>query len=111
MSRAPSDDAKSYDGSGDWFKAFDSTLCTGTSALTTTSWCSWGKNYVEFEIPKRLPDGEYLIRPQHIGLHESQGNGKGAQYFYSCAQVKISGNSNGGESHPLSVSQANGIRR
>jgi hypothetical protein len=93
MSKAPSAGVKSYDGSGNWFKAFDSTLCSAPTDITTTSWCSYGQAGINFTIPTRLPDGEYLIRPQHIGLHESQGDGKGAQYFYSCAQVKITGNS------------------
>ena len=98
MSRAPNGDVKSYDGSGKWFKVYDSTLCSDPSAITTSSWCAWGKNGLEFTIPSRLPKGEYLVRPQHIGLHESQGDGKGAQYYYSCAQVKITANAGGGES-------------
>ncbi|KAK4556830.1 hypothetical protein LTR86_005810 [Recurvomyces mirabilis] len=92
MSKAPGD-VKAYDGSGDWFKAFDSTLCSSPSTITTTAWCSYKQPGVEFVVPDRLPAGEYLIRPQHIGLHESQGDGKGAQYFYSCAQVKIESSS------------------
>ncbi|KAK3643835.1 hypothetical protein LTR56_009929 [Elasticomyces elasticus] len=115
MSKAPSNEVKSYDGSGDWFKVREayvypcaspetianhftrylSTLCTpvaGNDDILTTAWCTWGQDGIEFVVPSRLPDGEYLTRVEHIPLHGAQGSSTGAEYYYSCAQLKIEGN-------------------
>ncbi|KAK5693767.1 hypothetical protein LTR17_025048 [Elasticomyces elasticus] len=95
MSKAPSNDVKSYDGSGDWFRVREATLCTpvaGNDDILTTAWCTWGQDGIEFVVPTRLPDGEYLTRVGHIPLHCAQGSSTGAEYYYSCAQLKIEGN-------------------
>lgn len=73
MSRAPNDDVNSYDGSGDWFKAYETGLCNG-QANQDTAWCTWQKDRIEYTIPKDLPSGEYLVRVEHIGIHESHVN-------------------------------------
>ena len=70
MSRAPNDDVNSYDGSGEWFKAFETGLCGG-SANQDTAWCTWQKDRIEYTIPKDIPSGEYLVRVEHIAIHES----------------------------------------
>ena len=41
-------------------------------------------------IPKCIPDGDYLLRIEHIGLHAAQSE-KGAQFYVSCAQITING--------------------
>ncbi|KAK8103126.1 hypothetical protein PG984_016272 [Apiospora sp. TS-2023a] len=76
MSKAPGAVA-SYDGSGDWFKAFETGLCKGNAANTA---------------------GEYLVRVEHIGLHEAHA-GK-AQFYMECAQLKVEG-PGGGSPAPL----------
>ncbi|KAK6857080.1 hypothetical protein PG995_007267 [Apiospora arundinis] len=96
MSKAPGAVA-SYDGSGDWFKAYETGLCGGNAA-TDTSWCSWQKDRLEFTIPARIPPGEYLVRVEHIGIHEAH-VGK-AQFYMECAQLKIEG-PGGGTPAPL----------
>jgi len=46
---------------------------------------------VEVTLPD-LADGEYLIRPEMIGLHEATGEAK-AQFYNGCGQLKITGGS------------------
>jgi hypothetical protein len=87
MSKAPGD-VSSYDGSGDWFKAYEGGLCGGSPG-TDTSWCTWQKDRIEFTIPADIEDGEYLVRPEHIAIHE--GHVGKAQFYMECAQLRISG--------------------
>lgn len=96
MSKAPSDVA-SYDGSGDWFKVFESGLC-GSNPSVDTDWCTWQKDRIEFTIPQNIPPGEYLVRVEHIGIHE--GHVGKAQFYMECAQLKIDG-PGGGTPSPL----------
>ncbi|KAK8068471.1 hypothetical protein PG996_007583 [Apiospora saccharicola] len=96
MSKAPGSVA-SYDGSGDWFKAYETGLCKGNAA-SDGNWCSWQKDRLEFTIPAKTPPGEYLVRVEHIGLHEAHA-GK-AQFYMECAQLKIEG-PGGGSPAPL----------
>ncbi|EEY21417.1 conserved hypothetical protein [Verticillium alfalfae VaMs.102] len=42
-------------------------------------------------IPKTLPNGDYLLRAEHIGLH-AYGT---PQFYIACAQVEVSGGGNG----------------
>ncbi|KAK8023654.1 hypothetical protein PG993_011720 [Apiospora rasikravindrae] len=73
MSKAPGSVA-SYDGSGDWFKAYEAGLCGGNAAT------------------------DYLVRPEHIAIHE--GHVGKAQFYMECAQLKIEG-PGGGAPAPL----------
>ncbi|KAI1839607.1 hypothetical protein JX266_014182 [Neoarthrinium moseri] len=57
--------------------------------LTTTAWCTWNMDRVTFTIPAATPNGEYLVRSEHIGMHGAQVGE--AEFFYSCAQIKIAG--------------------
>ena len=45
---------------------------------------------VNFTVPAATPNGEYLFRVEHIGLHVAQSTG-GAQFYISCGQVTVSG--------------------
>jgi hypothetical protein len=92
MSQAPSG-VKNYDGSGDWFKVFEGLLCKqgSASALQNDAWCMYGEDRIEFTIPSNIPNGEYLVRAEHIAVHGAHdGN---AEFYYSCAQVKVTGGS------------------
>lgn len=66
MSKAPST-AGAYDGSGDWFKIHQEGTCNPTQDIKTTAWCTWDKDRVSFKVPQNIPDGDYLIRAEHIG--------------------------------------------
>ncbi|CAJ2513115.1 Uu.00g012340.m01.CDS01 [Anthostomella pinea] len=68
MSKAPGN-VSDYDGSGDWFKVWESGP-TG-SPTTTGAWPTYGKYTMEFTLPTTLEDGEYLLRGEHIGIHEN----------------------------------------
>lgn len=45
-------------------------------------------------IPKCIPDGEYLLRIQQLGIHNP---GAAPQFYISCAQVKVT---SGGSTTP-----------
>lgn len=87
------DDVKSYDGSGDWFKVRDALFCSSpqNDGALKNAWCTWGQPGIEFTVPDTIPDGEYLVRVEHIPLHGAQGTSTGAEYYYSCAQLKVEG--------------------
>jgi hypothetical protein len=45
-------------------------------------------------IPKNTPSGEYLLRIEHIALHQASQAG-GAQFYISCAQISVTGGGSG----------------
>ncbi|KAG9258909.1 glycosyl hydrolase family 61-domain-containing protein [Emericellopsis atlantica] len=93
MSKAPST-AQEYEGDGDWFMIFQEGVCNPDADFTKDAWCTWDKDRIEFTIPSDLPDGEYLIRAEHIGLHGAH-VGEAEFYYASCAQVSVTGGGDG----------------
>ncbi|OJJ68867.1 hypothetical protein ASPBRDRAFT_131816 [Aspergillus brasiliensis CBS 101740] len=93
MSKAPTGNVQEYEGDGEWFKIWESTLCNKEGDLTKDAWCTYGMSQFEFQIPAATPPGEYLVRAEHVGLHGAQANS--AEFFYSCAQVKVTGSGTG----------------
>lgn len=84
--------AATFDGSGNvWFKVYSQGATFSGGQMT---WASNGKQQVNFALPKSLPSGEYLLRVEHIGLH-SAGSAGGAQFYISCAQIKVNGGGSG----------------
>ncbi|KAL7274969.1 hypothetical protein RUND412_002100 [Rhizina undulata] len=84
-------------GSG-WFKIWtdgyqDGAFCTDRLIA------NGGKMTVK--IPKDLAAGQYLLRGEHLALHEAQNVG-GAQWYIGCAQLFVY--STGGSASPKSVS-------
>jgi hypothetical protein len=92
MSKAPTGSVKAYDGSGDWFKIFEEGVCDGGD-FTSTAWCDYNKDFIAAKIPKDTPNGEYLVRVEHIGVHRSHVNQP--EHYVSCLQVKVSGGGSG----------------
>lgn len=45
-------------------------------------------------IPAATPSGEYLLRVEHIALHQAMQAG-GAQFYLACTQIKITGGGSG----------------
>ncbi|CZT51499.1 related to cellulose binding protein CEL1 [Rhynchosporium secalis] len=83
--------AATWDGSGSvWFKVFNDKPTLGSSM----TWPTDGKASASFTIPKAVPNGEYLVRAEHIALH-SAGSTGGAQFYISCAQVSVTGGGSG----------------
>ncbi|KAF2007432.1 lytic polysaccharide monooxygenase [Amniculicola lignicola CBS 123094] len=96
MAKVPSDKtADTWDGSGNvWFKIYEQGATISSAGM---AWASQGKSSVSVPIPKSLPSGEYLFRIEHIGLH-SAGSVGGAQFYISCAQLKVTGGGSGSPS-------------
>ncbi|KAF2670266.1 hypothetical protein BT63DRAFT_469849 [Microthyrium microscopicum] len=93
MSKAPGP-VSSYDGSGSWFKIYELGIKNFADDKRAAAWAADGLRKVEFKLPRAIPDGEYLLRLEHIALHGAQTVG-GAQAYVSCAQIKVSGGSGG----------------
>ena len=95
MAKVPSGQtAETWDGSGNvWFKIYQEEAIASSSSI---SWASSGKTQVPVTLRKSLPSGEYLLRAEHIALH-SAGSSGGAQFYISCAQIKVN---NGGSGSP-----------
>ncbi|KAI4915578.1 hypothetical protein J4E90_004023 [Alternaria incomplexa] len=77
-----------------WFKA--ASISAVGSPLTSgeSTWPAYGKSQVQFQVPKNVPSGKYLVRVESIALHQAQSVG-GAQMYLSCAQVEITGGGSG----------------
>ncbi|KAI1334282.1 glycosyl hydrolase family 61-domain-containing protein [Xylariaceae sp. FL0016] len=88
MSQAASGDVTSYDGSGDWFKVavigYDTPF-----AADGTNWRSYDQGTVNVAIPATVPDGQYLLRIEHIGVHRPSTR----EMFFNCAQIEVTGSS------------------
>ncbi|KAI0178464.1 glycosyl hydrolase family 61-domain-containing protein [Pestalotiopsis sp. NC0098] len=100
MSKAPGN-VQEYEGDGDWFKIWEKTLCDESGDLTKDAWCAYGMSEFEFEIPADTPAGQYLVRAEHVGLHGAQNDE--AEFFYSCAQVEVTGSGSGTPSETYQI--------
>lgn len=56
-----------------------------------------GLTSYEFNLPSGLPSGNYLVRIEHIGVHNAANYG-GAQFFVACGQVTVTGGGTGSPS-------------
>lgn len=80
LSKAPTT-AQAYKGEVDWFKIFGESTCKPSGDFGRDAWCTWDKDNVSFTILADNPDGEYLIRAEHIGVHGAH-DGQ-AEFYYS----------------------------
>lgn len=101
MSKAPSGNVKEYEGDGEWFKIWEKKICNDNGDLTKDAWCTYNHPSFDFQIPKDTPPGEYLVRAEHVGLHGAQVNE--AEFYYSCAQIKVTGNGSGAPSKTYKI--------
>lgn len=91
MAKAPGN-VTNWDGSGTvWFKVYQIPPVISGGAI---SWPSQGMTQITFPLPKSLPNGEYLVRMEHIALHSASSFG-GAQFYISCAQISVTGGGSG----------------
>ncbi|KAL5923719.1 hypothetical protein ACKVV7_001814 [Pyricularia oryzae] len=88
---SPVSDAKTDKGD-DWYKIHQSLICKQGSpeSLRTDAWCSWGEDNVNAVIPASIPNGQYLLRGEHIGLHGAH-DGQ-AEFYVACMQIEVTGN-------------------
>lgn len=88
------DDAASASTSGHkWFKiASDSVTADGTwgvdNMIANTD--SEGFGWQKFTMPECVAPGQYLMRTEILALHSASSAG-GAQFYQSCAQIKVTG--------------------
>ncbi|KAL4734470.1 glycosyl hydrolase family 61-domain-containing protein [Aspergillus similis] len=75
------------------FKIHEEGISDTSKDIKTDAWCTWDKDHIKFTIPADLPDGEYPVRSEHIGLHGA--HDEQAEFYYKCAQVKVTGGGNG----------------
>ncbi|KAK6513559.1 hypothetical protein TWF281_005181 [Arthrobotrys megalospora] len=94
LSKSTTPDVRDYDGSGDWFKIYElgvDKFATYTSYMT---WKSDGFKEYNFKLPLAIPNGQYLLRAEHIAIH-SAGTPNGTQHYISCAQINVIGGTGG----------------
>ncbi|KAF2646075.1 hypothetical protein P280DRAFT_524742 [Massarina eburnea CBS 473.64] len=96
ISRAPGDDVKSYDGSGEWAKIYTLTYTlNGTGGGEgVLKWATYRAQTFEFKLPAELEDGEYLLRPEGLALHAAHKKDN-AQFYVACAQIRVTGGGKG----------------
>ncbi|KAJ8111620.1 hypothetical protein OPT61_g5830 [Boeremia exigua] len=86
--------AATWDGSGDvWFKIYAEPLIL-RDAYSSGTWASQGQETISVTIPKNTPPGEYLLRIEHLALHNAYFFG-GAQFHVACAQIRVTGGGTG----------------
>ncbi|KAF3930327.1 Endoglucanase-4 [Dactylella cylindrospora] len=94
LSKSTTADVRDYDGSGDWFKIYElgvDKFATYTSSMT---WKSDGFKEYNFKLPLAIPNGQYLLRAEHIAIHGA-GTPNGTQHYISCAQINVIGGAGG----------------
>ncbi|GAB1316394.1 hypothetical protein MFIFM68171_06604 [Madurella fahalii] len=91
----PNVPVQSYDGSGSWFKIWEKGTFPEFSTSTEYKY-TWDMDSHDwnFTIPATTPNGEYLLRFEHIALHFANRKG-GAEFYVSCAQIKVVGGGGG----------------
>ena len=93
ISKAPGK-VSAYQGDGDWIKIHQELVCGDMSTgYNDQDWCTWGLDTKKFKIPTGTPDGEYLLRIEHIALHGAH-DGQ-AEFYYTCAQLSVTGGGSG----------------
>ncbi|KAH8198258.1 hypothetical protein TruAng_007556 [Truncatella angustata] len=50
-------DVQEYEGDGDLFKIWETTICDESGDLTKDAWCSYGISKFESQVPKNTMDG------------------------------------------------------
>ncbi|KAJ6440566.1 family 61 glycoside hydrolase [Purpureocillium lavendulum] len=85
MAKAPGDPSQ-WDASGEvWFKVNEWGPDFSSGSI---NWPQLGVMSYEFNIPAAVPSGKYLVRIEHIGVHNAANYG-GAQFFVACGQVDV----------------------
>ncbi|TFK22004.1 hypothetical protein FA15DRAFT_596894 [Coprinopsis marcescibilis] len=93
MARAPGN-VSEWDGSGEvWFKVHEvAPIVTPGSPI---KFPAQNSHTIEFQLPKSLPSGDYLVRAENIALHLALTDGP--EFYLSCGQIRVV---NGGDGVP-----------
>jgi len=87
MAKAPGS-VVNWNGAGNvWFKIFEEGGKVDNSGIHFHT----GLTRVTARIPKSVPNGEYLVRVEHVALHKA---GQ-PQFYVACGQVRVSGGGGG----------------
>ncbi|EPE34924.1 hypothetical protein GLAREA_10619 [Glarea lozoyensis ATCC 20868] len=83
-------------GEGDvWFKIYEDFPTWYTETYQngyiahSVRWPNLDLSTLPIPLPPTLPPGEYLFRIEHIGLQTATDPTLGAQFFVSCAQIRV----------------------
>ncbi|KAF6745796.1 glycosyl hydrolase family 61-domain-containing protein [Ephemerocybe angulata] len=98
----PGETAESWDGSGtSWFKIDEFSVDQTTwSFAAYDSWYAWGKSELFTTIPADTQSGEYLLRIEHIALHDID---VVPELYVSCAQIRIIDGGSGSPPNLVSI--------
>ncbi|KAI1814232.1 glycoside hydrolase family 61 protein [Poronia punctata] len=84
------DDAATTSKTGlSWFKIWESTFDTSSKKWGVDEMIANGGT-VKFQLPECIAAGDYLLRVEALALHSAWGS-NGAQFYMSCAQIRVSG--------------------
>lgn len=72
-----------------WFKIWEDTFDTGSKKWGVDNLIS-NNGWVYFQLPTCVAPGDYLLRVEVLALHSAK-NSMGAQFYTSCAQIRVSG--------------------
>ncbi|KAI2629055.1 glycoside hydrolase [Hypomontagnella submonticulosa] len=89
-----------YDGSGYWFKTYETGVTWDPEASPAYYRLHWDASYITqflFKVPETTPPGQYLLRIAHDQVTHTFNT---TQRFVNCAQIEIEG-TGGGSPTPL----------
>ncbi|EJD45118.1 glycoside hydrolase family 61 protein [Auricularia subglabra TFB-10046 SS5] len=90
--------AAGWNGQGaDWFKIAEWGATYPNGRNSAMSFADFNAGQLTTTLPKDVPNGEYLVRIEQIGLHVVDA----PQWYISCAQIDVTG---GGSASPAKVS-------
>ncbi len=72
-----------------WFKIYEDGFDTGNKLWGVDRMVS-NNGWAYFEFPHCIAPGQYLLRGEIIALHSAKSTGA-AQFYQSCAQIKVTG--------------------
>lgn len=89
LAKVPSNNSvKDFDGKGNvWFKISSDSPSIIDGRMT---WPNFEKNFFNVTIPPCVQDGEYLLRVEHLALHDAS-RLNAAQWYMACTQLKVTG--------------------
>ncbi|KAK5626051.1 hypothetical protein RRF57_001766 [Xylaria bambusicola] len=72
-----------------WFKIWEDTFNPSSKKWGVDNMIA-NQGWVKFQMPQCIAPGDYLMRVEILALHSAHQN-MGAQFYMSCAQLRISG--------------------
>ncbi|KAI8631163.1 glycoside hydrolase family 61 protein [Xylariaceae sp. FL1651] len=72
-----------------WFKIWEDTFDTSSKKWGVDNMIA-NQGWTKFTMPQCIAPGDYLMRVEILALHSAKSN-MGAQFYMSCAQLRISG--------------------